>query len=151
MPKSRKTPLLSWRNGAALGVVVVLVVVGAVLWSQPWNQPTELRLDQFSKRLDDGEVRTATVNNDVVDRARGADRRDRVHGGVPIGLRRAAHQGPARRTTWRPRPTTTTDPPGHDLLVGLLPTVLIVGVFIWFVNQMQGGKGTKFGRSRADG
>ena len=37
-----------------------------------------------------------------------------------------------------------------DLVLGILPTFLIIGVFIWFVMQMQGGgRAMKFGRAKA--
>ena len=37
-----------------------------------------------------------------------------------------------------------------DLLVNLVPTVLVIGVFLWFAMQMQGGgRANRFGRAKA--
>ncbi len=137
--------LKSWQALAAAGVV--LLVVGFVV-TQIGEDPEELRLDQFRERLQDGDVETATIYNErttvegtltdgteylvVFPEAYGEQLTSDL---LDAGIDADADNGDA--TTFA------------DLMMGLLPTLLIVGVFIWFVSQMQGGgRAMKFGRAR---
>ena len=147
MTKDRKlTPRTRWLVAAA-AVLAVAVAVGVFL-TRP-SPPRELRLDQFEQRLANDRVRTATVDN-ASSSVQGELTDGTLYRTVfPVAygeklttaLLDADVQADADNsdgTTW------------SDLLLGLLPTVLIVGVFIWFVNQMQsGGRAMKFGRSGA--
>jgi cell division protease FtsH len=138
----------AWVIAAAAVLVVGALVAFVLLRPEP---PKELRLDQFQRDLRNGDVRTATVYNDT----------SSVEGELTDGTRYTtvfpaaygeklttellaadvkAEADNSDSTTW------------SDILLGLLPTVLIVGVFIWFVLQMQnGGRAMKFGRARARG
>ena len=138
--------LRSWTTVAVLAVVAAVVVAAVVLREPP---PEELRLDEFTARLSDGDVETATIYNE----------RSTVEGELTDGTR--------YRVTFPEAygETLTTDLLAEgveadadtddgstfvDLLLGLLPTLLVVGVFIWFVTQMQtGGRAMKFGRAGA--
>ncbi len=138
--------LRSWTTVAVLAVVAAVVVAAVVLREPP---PETLRLDEFTERLSDGDVETATIYNE----------RSTVEGELTDGTR--------YRVTFPEAygETLTTDLLAEgveadadtddgstfvDLLLGLLPTLLVVGVFIWFVTQMQtGGRAMKFGRAGA--
>ncbi len=131
----------------AVVLALVAVVAASVLLRDP--APETLRLDEFTERLDEGQVRTATIYNE----------RSTVEGELTDGTE--------YRVTFPEAygETLTTDLLAEgveadadtddgstvvDLLLGLLPTLLVVGVFIWFVSQMQsGGRAMKFGRSNA--
>jgi cell division protease FtsH len=135
-----------WRFLTALGVLVVAL---AVVVPRLSPEPQELRLDEFTERLADGQVRTATIYNEqnavqgelddgteyrtVFPEAYGEQlTADLLDAGVEAQADNAAG-------------TTLL-----DLLAGLIPTLIIVGVFIWFVSQMGGGgRAMKFGRARA--
>ena len=147
-PRTSGRPVLSWRNGLLAAAAVVAVVAIVVVWTEPWDQPTELRLDQFTEHLDDGDVSTAVVQNDS----------STVTGTLTDGTEYSvvfpsAYGEQLTRDLLRHDVEATADNQDSsalsDLLVGLIPTMLIVGVFLWFVIRMQGGgQATKFGRAR---
>src|SRR5690606_3161476 len=105
-------------------------------------------LDQFRDRLEAGDVRSATIFNDsstvegeLVDGAEYRVTFPEAYGErltvdlIDAGVDADADNGDAITV--------------GDVAMGLLPTLLIVGVFIWFVSQMQGGgRAMKFGRAR---
>ena len=139
-------PLRNWSIVAAV-VAVVAVVATVVLLRDP--PPEELRLDQFTERLDDGRVETATIYNE----------RSTVEGELTDGTAYRVIFPEAYGETLttelldagvEARADTDDGSTLVDLLVGLIPTLLVVGVFIWFVSQMQtGGRAMKFGRAKA--
>jgi cell division protease FtsH len=132
-----------------LVVAAVLVVVAAVVVPRLTPEPRQLRLDEFTALLDDGQVLTATIYNEqnaVQGQLAGGDEyrvvfpeaygeqltTDLLDAGVEARADNAAG-------------TTLL-----DLLAGLIPTIIIVGVFVWFVTQMGGGgRAMKFGRAKA--
>ena len=129
-------------------LAVVALVVGLVGFRR--SEPvTELRLDEYERLLTDGRVRTATVVNrsssvegELVDGGRYTVVFPEAYG-EPLTTRilRAGVRADADNSQG-----TTVE----DLLFGLLPTVLIVGVLLWFVLRMgAGGRGLGFGRARA--
>jgi len=133
----------------AVAVAVVAVVVVTVLRREP--SPEELRLDQFQERLADDEVRTATIY----------DASSTVEGELTDGTRYRTAFPEAygeRLTQDLLDHGVEADVDGSDsdlvgdIVFGLLPTFLIVGVFVWFVLQFQrGGKAMRFGRARTAG
>jgi len=141
-----KKALKDWRVLAALGALVVIAVI-VVPRLQP--RPEPLRLDEFTTRLADGEVRTATIYN----------ARSTVEGELADGTEYRTVFPEA----YGEQLTTDLLDAGVDagadnedgatlidLLIGLVPTIVIVGVFIWFVSQMGGGgRAMKFGRAKA--
>ncbi len=131
-------------------MVVLAAVAGTWWWIAGRSEPpTELRLDEFQTALAEDRVATATI----VDRSAtlegelvGGERytvaypeafgeqltRELLRAGVP------AEVDNSEPTTW------------SDILLGVVPTVLIVGVFLWFVLRMQGGgKAAGFSRTKA--
>ena len=141
-PSRRTTWLL-----VAAGLVVVAVTVGVVV-TRP-DPPETLRLDQFEQKLENGDIATATVYNET----------SSVQGELTDGTRYTTVFPVAygeKLTTELLDQDVEADADNSDgttlsdLLLGLLPTLLIVGVFIWFVMQMQnGGRAMKFGRANA--
>jgi len=113
--------------------------------------PKELRLDQFQARVADDEVRTATI----------LDASSTVEGELTDGTRYRTAFPEAygeRLTQDLLDHGVEADVDGSDsdlvgdIVFGLLPTFLIVGVFVWFVLQFQrGGKAMRFGRARTAG
>ncbi len=134
-----------------VGVTVVAVV--AIVWgflSRP-EPPKELRLDQFQDRLAHDQVATATVvkSSSAVEGKLRSGIRYRTEFPMAYGERLTqelldhdvkADADNSSGSIW------------SDIIFGLLPTFLIVGVFVWFVLQMQrGGKAMKFGRASTAG
>jgi cell division protease FtsH len=126
---------------------VVLLAVGFTI-TQLGEDPEELRLDQFRERLAADEVRTATIYNE----------RTTVEGELEDGTEYLVvfpeAYGEQLTADLLDAGIDADADNGDDttfaeLMMGLLPTLLIVGVFIWFVSQMQGGgRAMKFGRAR---
>ena len=134
-----------------VGVAVVAVV--AIVWgflSRP-EPPKELRLDQFQDRLAHDQVVTATIvkSSSAVEGKLRNGIRYRTEFPLAYGERLTqelldhdvkADADNSSGSIW------------SDIIFGLLPTFLIVGVFVWFVLQMQrGGKAMKFGRASTAG
>ncbi|MCC6185090.1 MAG: ATP-dependent zinc metalloprotease FtsH [Microthrixaceae bacterium] len=129
----------------ALGFAVVVVLWATVLRPEP---PEELRLDQFQGRLRDDRVRTATIVNSS----------SSVEGELTDGTEyrtvfpEAYGETLTRQLLARGVEAQADNSDGSlwsDIVFGLLPTFLIVGVFVWFVLNMQrGGKALTFGRAR---
>jgi len=134
-----------------VGVAVVAVV--AIVWgflSRP-EPPKELRLDQFQDRLAHDQVVTATIvkSSSAVEGKLRNGIRYRTEFPLAYGERLTqelldhdvkADADNSSGSIW------------SDIVFGLLPTFLIVGVFVWFVLQMQrGGKAMKFGRASTAG
>jgi cell division protease FtsH len=138
--------LKNWKVLAGLAVVVVVVAV-AVARLQP--HPEELRLDEFTARLADDQVRTATINNSL----------SNVSGELTDGTQYVTVFPEAygeQLTDDLLAADVKADAENDDsttlldVLMSLVPTLIIVGVFIWFVSQMGGGgRAMKFGRSKA--
>ncbi|HMR95534.1 MAG TPA: ATP-dependent zinc metalloprotease FtsH [Microthrixaceae bacterium] len=129
----------------AVGFVAVVVIWTTVLRPDP---PQELRLDQFQDRLRDDRVRTATIVNSS----------SSVEGELADGTEyrtvfpEAYGETLTRQLLARGVEARADNSDGSlwsDIVFGLLPTFLIVGVFVWFVLNMQrGGKALTFGRAR---
>ena len=149
---ARKVPGSNLQRALVVGVV--LVAVGAVVWGVVDREtpPEELRLDQFQDRLAHDQVASATI----------VDSSSAVHGKLRNGTRYRTSfpEAYGERLTQelldhdvKADADNSSGSIWSDIVFGLLPTFLIVGVFVWFVLQMQrGGKAMKFGRaSTADG
>ncbi|HKY15018.1 MAG TPA: ATP-dependent zinc metalloprotease FtsH [Microthrixaceae bacterium] len=109
----------------------------------------ELRLDEFRAALADGRVETATIYNksNLVEGELTSGEEYETGFATEYGDELTAElleQGIELETD------NEQDGALTGLLFDLLPTVLIVGVFLWFVLQMQGGgRANRFGRAKA--
>jgi len=140
-----ESPWVRVAVAVAVGFVAVVVIWTTVLRPDP---PQELRLDQFQDRLRDDRVRTATIVNSS----------SSVEGELTDGTEyrtvfpEAYGETLTRQLLARGVEARADNSDGSlwsDIVFGLLPTFLIVGVFVWFVLNMQrGGKALTFGRAR---
>ncbi len=134
-----------------LGVLAVLAAVAGGWWwvASRADAPTELRLDEFQAALAAGRIETATI----------VDRSSTVEGDL-VGGGRYTTAFPAAFGEQLTRELLRSDVPAEvdnsepatltDILLGVVPTVLIVGVFLWFVLRMQGGgRAAGFSRTKA--
>jgi cell division protease FtsH len=147
--KSKLVEALRPRRVRLLLVLAVAVLAAAVGVPRLGSEPTELRLDELSERLADGDVVTATVYN----------RQDAVQGELRDGTEYRTVFPEAygeQLTTELLEAGVEADADNAesnvltDLLVSLVPTLVIVGVMVWFVLQLgSGGRATKFARARA--
>jgi cell division protease FtsH len=135
-----------WRVLVVLAVVAVAV---AIVVPRLGAQPEELRLDEFDRLLADDEVASATISNSTSTVSGELTDGSEYVVVIPEGygeqlttdLLDAGIDAEARNDDG----TTLV-----DVAMSLVPTLIIVGVFIWFVSQMGGGgRAMKFGRAKA--
>jgi cell division protease FtsH len=139
------------RRWIALGVSLAVVVAASTVFvvRSRAGGPTELRLDELQARVDAGQVRSATVLNGP----------SSVEGELGDGTRYVTvfPEGYGEQLTTelldagvRIDAENDSGSVWEDLLLALLPVLLIVGVFLYFLQQVQGGgKAAKFARTRA--
>jgi cell division protease FtsH len=129
-----------------VALVAILAIGGAL---RRGGDVTKLRLDQFERKIADGQVRTATV----------ADRSGTVKGTLVDGTKYTASyvkvDAPKVVDELRvAKVQTKVDHQGDPLwwtVVGtLLPFVLLVGAFLFVMNTMQGGgsRVMQFGKAK---
>jgi cell division protease FtsH len=128
--------------GLVAGVAIFLAVTGG-------DDRTQLRLDQYRTAIADGRVRDATI----------IDSASTVEGTLKSGEKYTVafpsdYADDLTNQLLKAKVHVKTDVKStsffQTFVVDLLPTLLIVGVFLWFVLQMQGGgRLSKFGRSKA--
>lgn len=146
MRSSVERLLKSWKFLVLLGLVLVAGVVAAT--SLTGSDPTRLRLDEFSERLEAGEVESATVFN------RSSTVEGELSDGTSYVLTFPTDYGEALTEQLLAAGVEADADNGDgytltDVIFTFVPTLLIVGVFVWFVTRMMGGgKAMKFGRAR---
>ena len=141
---------MNLRNLAIWGVIVVLLVS---LWgvlnrgSHSGGQPAQITYSQLLNRVDSGRIKAATIRGEVVD-ARDSDGKTYTTV-TPTNqddlLKRLSANG-ADIDVKPANPVTLL-----SVLAQTLPILLLVGMYIFFMRQMQGGaRGAMgFGKSKA--
>jgi cell division protease FtsH len=126
-----------------------LVVLAAYVCRQPGRprgrNAGETSYSQLLKNIDSGEVKKANINGDVV-------KVEPKTGKVYTSTRRRIPT--TWSSAWRPaapRSSTRRAASAWSILFQMLPILLLIGVWIFFMRQMQGGtKGAMgFGKSKA--
>ncbi|HEV3363011.1 MAG TPA: ATP-dependent metallopeptidase FtsH/Yme1/Tma family protein, partial [Acidimicrobiia bacterium] len=137
------------RRPAAYIVIALAAVLVAGSFLRDSGDPQKLRLDQFERRLADGQVRSATVN----------DRSGTVSGTLDNGKKykvnyvkndepKIAEQ--LRAAGVERKVDHQNDPLWWTLVQTFLPFVLLVGAFLFVMNTMQGGgsRVMQFGKAK---
>ncbi|MBV6508455.1 MAG: ATP-dependent zinc metalloprotease FtsH [Acidimicrobiales bacterium] len=131
-------------------VGAVIVVVAAVVFGLTRGEDREeLTVDEFESQLEEGHVRTAEV----------LDQSHKILGELEDGTEYevsfvAEYGEQLSKELLAADVEFTVDGEQESvftsLLYSLLPTVLLIGVFLWFISQMQGGGSRlmKFGQAR---
>lgn len=148
MKEPRKVPVRTRLIASA----VVLAIGALVAWTLLRPQPTTLRYEQFLAKVESSQVRSVTINS--ADGSVDAKLRDGKHIAATVPpdavdrLTRSLAADNAKVDVKTSRSSLVS-----DLLTSFIPTLLIIGVFLWFVSQMQGtgGRSGKFSRVRAQG
>ncbi len=140
------------RATIAYVLLAVVVVFVASQWLRQGDDTTELTFTEFQAAVADGEVATATIK----------DRSNEVTGELTSGAeyevsypQEYADELATEIAAAEPAIDLEVDPQ-HDsiwtsLLFSLLPMVLLIGVFLFLLNSMQGGgsRVMQFGKSKA--
>ena len=142
------------RNPKILTVLAVFLVLAIVLglMGTGGEEPEKLRYDEFTQHIEDDEVVNATLK----------DASNRVTGELTDGTmftvqypRELADEVALMITEAEPKIEFETDPQAQGLFArlffSLLPVVVLVGVFLFVFNMMQGGgRGVlNFGKAKA--
>jgi len=130
----------------ALAVVIVAVVVIVITTR---STPTTMRLDQFQTRIAAHQVRTATVLNHSAQVVGKLTDGSEYQVGIPMGYGETL-----TKELLAAKVHIDSDSQSQsgfeNFLYNFLPTLLVIGVFLWFVMQLQGGgRGQRFGRAKA--
>ncbi|HYG27291.1 MAG TPA: ATP-dependent metallopeptidase FtsH/Yme1/Tma family protein, partial [Caulobacteraceae bacterium] len=140
---------MNLRNLAIWGVIVAVMIGVYSMMTQGsrGGTPGEITYSQLLQRIDNGEIRSATIRGPVVE-VRGRD--DKTYTAVtPENQDDLVKRLEARGADISVKPTG-----GFTLLgflLNALPILLLIGVWIFFMRQMQGGaRGAMgFGKSKA--
>ena len=139
-------------------VLVVVTMVNTFLTPEEvQKQYDEISYSQFLKELDAGNVRILQIrNNTVPGESSSATLQGELHNGqrfltYGLDVSEIADKASAKGVT------VTFEAPQKNtwlmsLMTSLFPTLLLIGVWVYFLNNMQGGGGGRimsFGRSKA--
>ncbi|MDI6800096.1 MAG: ATP-dependent zinc metalloprotease FtsH [Actinomycetota bacterium] len=127
-------------------LILVLFMIQSFMGTQP--KPTDLAFNDFTAKLTAGEIDTVLIKNkDKVIQGKLTDGKEftvnyEENYNIAARLEEAGVSfkvDPQRESTWL------------LILINLLPFILIIGVWIFMINQMQGGgsRVMSFGKSRA--
>lgn len=133
-----------------IAVAAAVVLAALIVWRVTDAGPTNLRYDQFLSLTDKGSITRAEVNS-ASGEISGTDVRGRdIIATVPPQEADRVARALASRGA-KVKVTTSESTWLDDVVANLIPTLLIVGVFLWFVISTQGanGQGGKFSRVKA--
>jgi len=135
------------RNLALWLVLGLMVVLLFNMFQAQQVKDTELSYSQFIKEVDDGHVESVTMQGDILRGQLEGDKDFRSF--APPGHDVAQHLLDKQITlTVKPE---ASDPWYIEMMVQWFPMLLLIGVWIFFMRQMQvgGGKAMSFGKSKA--
>ena len=146
-PQTSKSPMNQFSRNLALWLVLALLVLLVVnMFQGQQSRDTEIGYSQFVSDLAGGRIDDVTVQGDIIRGRLDGSEAFRTHGPREDAIERLLELGVP----------FTDKPPADDpwyvvLLVQWFPMLLLVGVWIFFMRQMQmgGGKAMAFGKSRA--
>ena len=132
----------------AVGLVVVLVLFGVFsVFNKQYGRAPEIIFSEFTASVERGDVREVVIQ--------GQNIQGKYKNGEPFGT--FAPDDPELVKSLRGKQVKIAAKPGDDspwyivLLLNWFPMLLLLGVWIFFMRQMQvgGGKAMSFGKSRA--
>lgn len=134
-----------YKNLALWLVIFLIVIMLFKIFQQQETTKTTIPYSDFLSMVDSGNVFDVTIQG------------DNISGNFPQGtFRTYAPKDPELIRTLRERGvkitvTPSEDSPWYHILLSWFPMLLIVGVWIFFMRQMQGGggKAMSFGKSKA--
>jgi cell division protease FtsH len=140
------------RATIAYALLAVVALIVATQWLQGGEHREKLTLDKFRSSVDKGEVKEATLK----------DRSNEIQGELRNGTKfkvaypqELADELSTEINDAKPSIEFTVDQQQESmwtsLLFSLLPMVLVIGAFLFFINSMQGGgsRVMQFGKAKA--
>jgi cell division protease FtsH len=134
------------RNVALWLVLALMVLIVVNMFQGPQTRDEEISYSEFVSDLKGGRVSDVTVQGNVISGMLDADRAFRTYGPHEDAIERFLEL----EVPFQVKPEAS-DPWYVVLLVQWFPMLLLVGVWIFFMRQMQmgGGKAMAFGKSKA--
>jgi len=138
------------RNLALWAIIALLVVALFQLFQGPGSRKPErdLAFSEFLQEVESGQVRDVTIKGNSISGAYADGRAFRTYAPQdPLLVQRLNERG----VTIRAAPAEDNVPSLFGILISWFPMLLLIGVWIFFMRQMQsgGGKAMGFGKSRA--
>ena len=155
----QKTPMIPWRPGRFIAIVIGLLVLNWVILGIVAPQEKRIQIPYNPTFLD--EVRQGNVNqiSSSGDTVQGEFDSDVTYNGdtakkFETEFPTFADDRQLSRVLEDNDVTITAEPPGQrsllqTILLGFGPTVLLVALFVWFFRRASSGGVGQFGRSRA--
>jgi cell division protease FtsH len=136
------------RNVALWLVLALMVLLVVNMFQGPQTRDEEVAYSQFVTELKAGNVQEVTVQGNVIRGSMQDGKKFRTYGPQEDAIERFLEPGVEIPFNVKPE---EGDPWYIVLLVQWFPMLLLVGVWIFFMRQMQtgGGKAMAFGKSRA--
>ena len=141
MPQNKNiSPAFSWRTLLIMFVVIFLVFT---LFSPPQNKD-EIKFSVFVKQVDRGEIANVKISGNKITG-------QTVSGGQFTTYAPVQYEGLANELIAKGVALDAKEPTNWSDLLSWLPMLLIFGLFVFFMRQMQAGgnKALSFGRSKA--
>ncbi|GAM96444.1 cell division protein FtsH [alpha proteobacterium U9-1i] len=132
-------------------VVALVIVIGfAVMTPNAANTASPWTYSQLVDQVNSGTVRSAEVRDNAIDIVTTSNEKHTVY--IPFGAGVEAIQTLDAKGVDVSSPRPRNGPGIGDILLGVLPMLLLIGAWFFFMRQMQGGGrggAMGFGRSKA--
>ncbi len=137
-----------YRNMALWVVILVMILLLVTMLRQGENQPPEVAYSEFIHQLDAGEVERVTIEEGHINGRYTTGKEFRSFAPVVTEELLARLENRNVKFDARPKPEGSF---WRQVLIMWFPLVLFIGLWIFFIRQMQagGGKAMSFGKSRA--
>ena len=142
---------MNFSKNLALWIIIGLLVLALFNMFQGTSQRTginELAFSEFVSRVDAGDVSSVTIKgNQIFGSLQGGGNFQTYAPNDPQLVDRLTQKG----VTIRAKPSEEGSPTLWGVLISWFPMLLLIGVWIFFMRQMQGGGGKAmgFGKSKA--
>ncbi len=135
------------RNLALWGIIALAMVMIFNMFQQPQNAAQQVSYTEFLEKVDKGQIPEVTIQGDILTGKDINGKSVQAYAPTDSGLVERLIE---KKVAIKAEPLE--DQPWYmSLFVSWFPMLLLIGVWIFFMRQMQGGggKAMSFGRSRA--
>jgi len=140
----------NFRNFALWVIIALLLVALFNVFQSPGQKtrPNEISFSELLAEVDSGNVREVTIAGDSISGVFKSNRTFKTYAPKDASLVERLH---SKNVTINAKPFEGDSPSLMDVFVSWFPMLLLIGVWIFFMRQMQGGGGKAmgFGKSKA--
>ncbi len=139
-----------YKNMALWVVLLLMMILLVTVMRQGQEEPTKLPYTEFLTRLDSGEIDSVTLEEGNIT--------GKLQNGKPFAsyVHEIHYEALSERLAQNPELGITSQPKRESsvwqqMLIWWVPFIILIGLWVFFVRQMQsgGGKAMSFGKSRA--